>query len=413
VRQRIAAAAAALGLTACDAAPPEPAPAPPEASPAAEVTVAEAPPDPAALAAADAIAQALRDPDPFERARRLAVLLPSLGPEGVYGVRQAFEDPSLTLSTGESELLIRCWAAHEPEAATRWAAERSASGFRPSLILAALPAWASADPRAALAAAQQWEVEPILREPVQVGLIRGWFERDPDELFRHIEQLEPGFPRQRAISTYLRLLAQAEGPEAVVRWAEAVPDDDPGFKLDVDRQVAVGLPNFDLDATLRWCDIHCGGSEGKDLRGIIAMRWAQLGGGAAVIDWLSRVASSEERDGALPTVFEEWARQDAKATGAWLTARIASGNAEPWLPAVFPIQVLGSLRQQSPLEAIGWAERVEDEKIRERLLIRVVRAWRWQDEAAAEAWLEASSLSEDARERVRKLPPVQDRLPKK
>jgi hypothetical protein len=66
----------------------------------------------------------------------------------------------------------------------------------------------------------------------------------------------------------------------------------------------------------------------------------------------------------------------------------------------------------SPARAIEWASRVEDEKIRERLLVRVARAWRWQDEAAAEAWLRESPLSEEARERARKLPPVHDRLPK-
>jgi hypothetical protein len=56
----------------------------------------------------------------------------------------------------------------------------------------------------------------------------------------------------------------------------------------------------------------------------------------------------------------------------------------------------------SPAEAAGWAERVEDEAARERLLVWIARRWRALDEPAAEAWLIQSPLSEAARERARK-----------
>jgi hypothetical protein len=410
VHQRLAAAAALLWLTACDAASPPEAVVSPETS-RSPTDEEGRPVNPAARAAAEAIAQAVRDPDAYARARRLATLLPTLGPEGVHGVKETLGDPAVNPSAGEIELLVRFWASHEPAEATRWAVHESPSGYRWSAILASLEEWAAADPQAALGAAQKWEAEPSVREPVQVALIRGWFERDPAELFRHIRQLDAGFARQRALSTYIRLLLQRQGSEAAIRWAESIPEDDPVFKREVYRQVAVGLPNFDVDAALRWCEAHCDGPHGKDLRGIIAMRWAQIGGGRAAIDWLSRAPESAERDGALPTVFAEWAALDADESSAWLTARSAAGDAEPWLAAFFPVQAVATMRT-SPARAIEWASRVEDEKIRERLLVRVARAWRWQDEAAAEAWLRESPLSEEARERARKLPPVHDRLPK-
>jgi hypothetical protein len=55
----------------------------------------------------------------------------------------------------------------------------------------------------------------------------------------------------------------------------------------------------------------------------------------------------------------------------------------------------------SPLEAIEWAEQIESEEEREYVLTDVVRKWRRADEAAAEAWLLESSLSEAARARAR------------
>jgi hypothetical protein len=413
MRQRFAAAAAALGLAACDAASP-PETAPPAEPPAAETTPPEPaaaeprPPDPAELAAAAAIEEALRGEDAYARAERLAVLLPTLGPEGVHGAEQILTSPTLNPNGAEIELLARFWAAHAPEAAMRWAAQASPSGYRFSAVLSAMEVWAAADPGAALAAVAQWESEPGAREALQIGLVRGWFERDPSELLRHIQGLAMGFGRQRSLTTYIRVLLQRQGVEALLRWAESVADDDPAFKRDVYRQLAVGLPPFDLDAVLRWCETNCGDPAAEGVRGIIAMRWAQLGGGRAVMEWLASAPESSDRNDALPLIFAEWARLERDEASAWIAARAAAADPEPWLPLLYSTQAL-SVMVHAPQEGIAWAQRIEDEAIRERMLIRVARAWRFQDEAAAEAWLAESPLSEEARERARLLPPVQDR----
>ena len=55
---------------------------------------------------ADALVDVLRDPDQFSRARRLATLLPALGPEAVPEVRAALEDRSIELWATEIELLL-------------------------------------------------------------------------------------------------------------------------------------------------------------------------------------------------------------------------------------------------------------------------------------------------------------------
>ena len=77
-----------------------------------------------------------------------------------------------------------------------------------------------------------------------------------------------------------------------------------------------------------------------------------------------------------------------------------AGEPDPWLRPIFPVYAR-LLAVDSPADAIEWAERIEADEDREIVLVKVARAWRRVDEAASEAWLQQSSLSEEAREKVR------------
>jgi len=98
----------------------------------------------------DTLATVLRDPDAFSRARRLATLLPALGPEAVPELRAALEDPGIELQGAEVELLVRFWATHEPADASEWAFTRTPPGYRGPAMALAIELWAREDPQAAL-----------------------------------------------------------------------------------------------------------------------------------------------------------------------------------------------------------------------------------------------------------------------
>lgn len=427
VRKRLAVVVGALGLAACDpASPPQEGvsrPVEPQAPEAAvsrpvEPPEAEVRPslDPAAIAAAEAIAQAMRDLDPYARVRRLAALLPSLGPEGVPGVKETLRNPRFGLNRGgaEIELLVRFWATHEPEDAMRWAVQEAASGYRVSALFSALSQWAALDPQSALVAARKWEKErPGESDVIQIALAHGWFERDPTALAQHIQQEPMGIGRQRKLSNYVRLLIRQQGAEAAMRWAESVPEGDEVYKRNVVRQLGAGLVSFDVDAAVRWCEAHCEDPYGGDLRNIIASRWARLDEGFAALEWLFAGPRGDGWNASLKGAFGVWAQAHPEEASAWMAAQAhgGDGDPEPWLQLLVPTYTLMVMRE-SPAEALEWAERVENEEERERLLIRVARAWRWQDEAAAEAWLRESPLSEEARGNARLLPPLSDRLPR-
>lgn len=389
----------AVGLTACDAAKPPASPAPP-APVVTEVT--EVPASEAALnLVLQDLAEALHEQDAYARARKLATLLPTLGPDTVSVAKTTLEDQMLHLGAGEREMLLRYWATHQPEDAVRWAKDKSVPVFQYSSLLSALSAWAETDPETAAKVAWAWSVDsPTLESAIPIALIRGWYVHGSiPALRKFLAGLPPGVPRQRAIAAYIRIVLQREGSEPAIAWAEELDDDDKAFKLAVFRRVVDALSMMDTDAGVRWCEIHCAGPYGKNMRSLISRNWATHDGPAAMA-WLATADEGYERDLAVRLTYGKWALVEREAAKAWMKEKTSAGEPEPWLKSTYPIYAR-LIVDEAPLEAISWAERVESEHDRLPLLITLTRWWRQNDEAAAEAWLAESPLSEQDRDRAR------------
>jgi len=400
----ICAALAAIGLSACDPAPNSRVspPAEPKAIPAGE-TLTDV--------VREALVEMVRDEDAFSRARRLGALLPTLGPESVATVKQMLADPALMLYLGatEVELLVRFWATHQPEDASRWAVEQSPSAYRVASVFSSLSVWAQADPQAALNAARLWTQRADVREAIQIALVLGWFAAgDPPELEQFIHDLGVGFPQQRALSNYIRAMIGKHGVEAAMDWAESVSEDDAPYKLAVYRQVGSSLGIFDLEAARRWCEAHGDGPYGKDLRSLVAGHWVRSDA-AAALEWLSTAPEGGETSRAVRNTFAQWVRLDREAALDWMAAQ-TTGTPDPWLRPIYPVYAQ-FLAQNSPADAIKWAELIEDDNDRKVALKLVAHLWFRFDEAAAEDWLLQSPLSEEDREKVRssKAGPQQNR----
>jgi cyanate lyase len=80
--------------------------------------------------------------------------------------------------------------------------------------------------------------------------------------------------------------------------------------------------------------------------------------------------------------------------------RLAEDDPPEWLKDLYG-EYARKLAADSPAEAIRWAERIENAGERELTVVRIARRWLKQDEEAAEAWLEQSSLSERALRQAR------------
>jgi hypothetical protein len=393
----------AVAFTACDSAPDpkvvESTP-PAPASVAPSVPAEEVPLTPAELERAAegkaAIEDILGDPDAFARVRRLSTLLPTLGPEVTTAIKEILGDTNRDVGSAELELLTRFWALNRPEEASRAALAKFNPLTQGVALPVALRVWAEIDPQTATQIAWSWtDTHPHLQSVIPPALIRGWFAAgDPPELRQFIQDLGMGLYQQRALSAYVRILIQKKGSLALTRWAESVSEEEPKYKLAVYRQAAAALEQFDHDEALSFCAKHCDGEFGENLRTMIARRWMRRDG-AGALTWLQNAPESDEKNFAARNTFALWARREPENAIAWMKARV-QGEPDPWLKPIFPVYAI-ALGPTEPLEAIRWAEGLEKPDEQEFVFIEIARAWRKTDQAAADAWLEQSPLSEQAR----------------
>jgi len=389
-------ATAAAALLGCDAPAP---PAPPSPSAAASATPGEQG-DPFA----ETLRAVLEDPDPYSRARRLGALLPERGGEVVPDVKEILDDFRGEIAASDFALLLQFWADHDPAGATDWTIERAAPKYKASGLSITVDRLAERDPAAGIAAVGRVQVD-LGGESARVSemaLVTGWFRTDRAALERYMHDMGAGVPRQRAVFTYVLALIDAEGSEAATEWAEAIPGDDRRYKLAVFRQTMSALTWTDMERAVDFCEAHCDGPFGKSLRNALIRARLQEGEyGGDVVEWVAAIpapdeALREEKDRNLWIAYATWGFLDRDAAMKWMERKTADPEHEAWLRLLYA-EYARLLAPDSPVEAIAWAERVEDEKDREQTLVTIARTWRIKDPAAAEAWLETSSLSEQAR----------------
>jgi len=346
------------------------------------------------------LVELIGDPDDFAKASRLGALLPKLGRGWLPAVKEVLgEADAFEMGGVEFELLLRYWAAHEPAEAGFYALATSPLGYRVAAIYAAVTPWVHANPQQALKTVQLWSIQG--GDPAaaaQVVLVRGWYASGQPGLEEYIRDLGSGFERQRALAAYSTAVIRKRGVEALVQWAEAVPEDDASYKLEVFRAAGPAIVAFDLPAAKRFCDAHCDGPHGSNLRNRIATRWAREGAPTAPLDWLESGPEGQERNLAVRLTYAIWGRMDRDAAIRWMNEKNAGEPA--WLRPAWPIYAR-LLAVDSPAEGLAWAARLETEKERDVVTLEIAHAWRQQDEAAAEAWLRQSSLPPELLEIVR------------
>jgi hypothetical protein len=345
------------------------------------------------------LAKTLRELDLYTRAADLLTQLQTLGPEAVPEVKRLLADPSLDLGGIETDLLMRFWASHEPHAATVWAMHEAAPAYSPGATLVATEVWASRDPQAAANIVGLGSLNVNLASPVaEIGLIRGWYDSGQPGLEAYIQSLGVGFERQRALAVFARRAYLRNGPEALARWAEAISDDDPKFKLEAFRALAKVFADVNPSDAVAWCETHCDGPYGKSMRRVIATRWAHRDGEAAM-NWLATAPEGSGRNQAVKGAYRGWAQHDREGVRSWVRAKGLDG-VEPYLHPALENFAL-SIARKEPAEALEWAAVINEPKRRRNTMINIARQWRSRDEAAAEAWLAQSNLPEEFLERVR------------
>ncbi len=356
-----------------------------------------------------ALSEIYSETNPYRRVERLAAFLSVQDDSALPLVEEALDPFDWRLGGAEYDLLLRFWAERDPKAALAWAVRVGSPIYKMGSIRSVVESWAFQDPAAALSGIEIVELlstDETLRIS-QVAHVQGWYRKNPEELEEFIRGLGIGRRRQRALRSFTHAMNSDRGPTELVRWGEAVSEEDMSYKLDVHRQLLGTLVwNKESEMAERYCDNYCDGPFGKGLRNILTRARFRSGDDpAAILEWVGKTPEidAEQTDNkyhSLWVAYTLWAAQDREAAVDWMTQHVQATDPVTWLPALYE-EYARHLATESPAQAIPWAERIEKVGPRERALVRIARKWLQSDAEGAERWLAQSDLSKAGRARAR------------
>jgi len=348
-----------------------------------------------------AVADVLDDPDLLSRAPSFIQLLEGLSPEDFQQIAASYEEAFAEVGRDvrelDMELLIHAWSRVDPEGAF----ER-ARGWPPYWRRKAcsilIQAWAERDPGAARRALKSLE-DPAEARTYLDALVRGWAISGEPGLEELVAATPRGSALQKRTSLLVRYRVRQWGPEAAMRWAEALPDDEHSrFKQEVFRKASTLVALRDPLQAAAWADAHRGRDYADGMAARVAMVWV-MNDADATFEWLRTHPPGEDRDWAVKRAFERWSSKDREAAAEWLRRAELGELLEP------AIDVFArSLSARAPRDAIVWAERIADEARRQACLIAIGQTWHRRDPEGARAWRASSGLSEAVKQAVSESP---------
>ncbi|MEO0508398.1 MAG: hypothetical protein AAF065_00890 [Verrucomicrobiota bacterium] len=324
----------------------------------------------------DLLAQAFALPETdFRRSRfirELLVQLAETAPEDALAMAAGIE--SLRESEEARISILEVWAENDPLATLEWA--RLALVSEPlraqrSQLVAIYEGYAKNNPQAAFAAALQLPNESSFEQRIK--------SRALEEILE--EQISSGGLLEAKIQVELL----EEGPiksallnELVDEWASHDPVG-----------AAAYVESLGENATDR-------------MKTNLLSEWAESDPAAAAA-WLDNSDFEENTlSQASSAIIREWTRYDMAASAEWL-------NTQPASPALdrAVISYTYQAAQEDPANAITWAESIENDSMRNRMMQHVAGNWKAEDPEAFQTYLDSSEFDEKQLERLQNAQPIQ------
>lgn len=346
----------------------------------------------------DTLHRALAQRDELERTYQLTRFLRSLGPEDVDAALAALEEHRVGITKDEVRLFMLAWTRFDAPGA--FATARGwPTDWRNVLMEQAMRAWGFRDGHAALAALESVEDE-ALRTRLRIAMVEGWVSSEDrigvSEYAASVEDLR----RRNRLAFRLAGETMRDGPDAVIAWVEAIPDDAPNdFKSSVFAHAAGMVARADPSRVATWYEKSLNEPYSRGSLRNIASKWAEHHDPKALIEWLESLPLDETRASERPAAV-------AAAVRAWAADRPA--QAEAWLQSLDPsptrdraiAEFANATAESDPAKAVEWVGRIEEETQRRKSLLRSTRAWFKQDRPSAEAWLAHAELPDGWRKQI-------------
>jgi hypothetical protein len=338
----------------------------------------------------ETLSTALGERDELERTYLLTSFLRTLRPEDMPLALAEVEKNRAGIDADEVRLFMLAWTRFDGPGAFATARDWP-TPWKTILMEQAMQAWGYNDGRAALAESEQIEDE-ALREKLQIALVSGWISSH-DRLGASEYAATVSEPRRRT-RLALRLAGEAkrDGVEAVIAWADAVPEDAPNdFKEAVFSHAAGVIARIDPKRVTTWYEGQMKYAYTSLGLRSIAGKWAQFHDPGALITWLDSLpieeARESERVGAVGMAFRTWAPLAPDEAEAWLESASAGPTRDVAIDEFARATV-----DTDPTNAVRWVGQITDDELRRTRTLRYTRLWFAQDPDAAETWLETADI---------------------
>ena len=340
----------------------------------------------------------LGERDELERKYLLTSFLRTLRAEDMPRVLVEVEKNRAGIDAEEVRLLMLAWTRFDGPGAFATARDWP-TPWRSILMEEAMHAWGFNDGRAALVEWEQIEDEE-LRERLRAALLSGWVSSRDRQGATEFAATVLDAKRRTRLAFRLAGQAKRDGADAVIAWADSVPEDAPNqFKEAVFGFASGVVARLDPERVTPWYESQMQAWYTTSGLLSIAGKWAQFHDPKALIAWIETLpieeARESERTDAVRVAFRSWAPEAPGEVEAWLET--ASGG--PIRDAAID-ELARATADASPPEALRWAGQIEDEKLRRKRTIRYSRQWFVKDPEAARTWLAEADIPHGWRQQI-------------
>ena len=347
---------------------------------------------------AAAIEAALGEPDVLDRAERTARLLQDLGPDNVAEVVEVYDRMLNILGELAIRPFVAAWTRFDPEAAFRHTLSWPLRDKKELGAGMAIEAWALRDPDAALEAYRQViKNNPGLQEVLFFDLLTGWVYSEQGGVEDYIANAPHGV-QNTAINRVAAKTLRSGGVDALIRWVNSITgnaDYENRFKRKAFQRGSRMVARWDSERAAAWAMENRDQAFAYDGPRIVAEEWG-IKDGPGALEWARNYPDEEQQKEAGREAFVSWFKSDHNAAAEWLKSESLTAFHDPIV--MYYAKEMGF---SAPAEAIGWCERILDERKRLGCLKKIAAKWYRRDALAAETWLQQSQLDEEARQGVR------------
>lgn len=286
-------------------------------------------------------------------------------------------------------LLVDRWAQLEPLKALEYARNVSAPMVREELRMTALQAWARVEPMQALVYADLNPDGDLPRNRLDV-IFDGVRRAPPADALLFLQNIDAEKYAPRIMDTVFELYRRS--PDEVVRWAEQLPAGrlrDDAFERIIDHWA-----RYDPAGAQQWMDSRIAPEFRTRANIELAESWARLDPRAAE-QWYETLPDPQRDPEIRNRIFRRWMEFESPTAIQWLDGQPPSRDKDPLYE-----MAVERANHQEPKVAAAWAERITDDKHRNRALEGVAWHWGRHDPAAMRDYVAASGMADDQKKRL-------------